>query len=100
MEFEVLVKNQTEFVNLDGLKLKRKARNESHKFYGEIIYFEGFRNGLQFTGEAFKKQGGEYRKTPYHMKGQFCELLEIDKVFWASFANASGLPTKVSFFVS
>lgn len=98
LEFEVLVKNDTSFFNIDDFKLKRKSRNETHKFYGKVIFHQEIGDKIQFISELYKKQGGEYRKTPYHLKGSFCDLIAMDHVVWPSFSDALGLPRKVNNF--
>lgn len=69
MEFDILVKNDDKFLNLEKLKIKRKSRNETHKLYGSFTYFKNVTEDIQLSIGLFEKQGGEYRKTPYLIKG-------------------------------
>lgn len=89
------MKNDTKFFNLDKVKLQRKSRNEHHKFYGEFKLFQNWTEEVIQTVELYKKQGGEYRITPYHLKGRVCYFIEVDDTFYKSIANATGLPKKV-----
>lgn len=98
MEFEILVKNDTEFMNLDSVKVKRKSRNEPHKLYGSFTFHQAFTEKVEMWGQVYTKQGGEYRKTAFHLKGSACQKLDTDEGFFPSLANASGLPLNVSWF--
>lgn len=97
MEFEGIVKNATKYINTDGIKLKRKSHNTTHKFYGSIIIFDDVtkQNDLRLVVELYKKQGGEYRKTAFHLKGMGCAILEIDNVFSPSLNKATGISKNV-----
>lgn len=99
MEYEIFVKNDTKLLNMDKIKLKRKSRNEPHKFYGEYTIFRNVthENDLYLEAWLYQKQGGEYRKLPYHLKGIACALLDADYKFFPSMAEASGLTSKVCF---
>lgn len=95
IEFDIFVKNDTKFMNIDKLKIKRKNRNETHKFYGSFEIYQDVTKDIHVRIEVFVKQGGEYRKTPYHVKGPFCRVIETDLVLYPSIRAAAGLPKKV-----
>jgi hypothetical protein len=81
LAIEVLIPNDKEFLNLDKAKVKRLARNEPHVVVGEVELFKPFDDQLMFQSYLFKKQGQEYRKTAYHLKGVACELLKKEDPF-------------------
>lgn len=98
LEYDIIKKNDTEFVNLDNLKLKRKSRNETHKIYGSFTLFQEWTSAddILFIIELYKKQGGEYRKTAYHVKGHPCTLIETQQDLFKSLGDACGLPKEVT----
>lgn len=102
MEYEILVKNDTKFLNMDSIKLKRKSRNEPHKFYGDLIFFRDLEreSNLRLVAEGYKKQGGEYRKQPYHLKIEVCEFISTDKLVYQTIANISGMAKSVCYMIS
>lgn len=97
MEYEILVKNDTRFLNLDKIKLKRKSHNQTHKFYGDFILFKDltYESNVRFVAELYKKQGGEYRKTAFHQKALACQFIDADTVIYASFAKIANMSKKV-----
>jgi hypothetical protein len=70
------------------LKIRRKSRGEPHKVYGDWILYQDIGPDLNFQIDLYIKQGGEYRKTVYAVKGNTCDIVASDKVFYPSFANA------------
>lgn len=100
MEFEILVKNSTRFVNLDKVKLKRKSHNETHKFYGDLTFIKDltYESNVRFVAEIYKKQGGEYRKTAFHQKALACQFINADTVIYSSLAKVAHLSKKVHAF--
>lgn len=95
------IPNDDKFLNINKVKVKRISRNETHKLYGEMTWFQGVGEDINFVGELYKKQGGEFRKTVYHLKLNFCEMIKTEKVFWPSF-NAiiePAWPEKVSLLI-
>lgn len=95
-EFDVSVKNESEFLNLDKIRLKRKSHNETHKFYGQFTLFRDLtlEDDVDVVGELYQKQGGEYRKLAYHVKGKLCPFLDIS-VLYVALAEVAGLAKKV-----
>lgn len=102
LEYEIIKKNDTEFVNLDNLKLKRKSRNETHKIYGSFTFIQEWTSAddILFIAELYKKQGGEYRKTAYHVKGHPCILIETQQDMFKSLGDACGFPEQVIYIFS
>lgn len=94
--FDVLVKNDSKFMNMDNLKIKRKSRNETHKLYGSFEIFQDIKEDIQLRIEVYIKQGGEYRITPYHLKGSFCSIIATNSVFYISVSAETGLSKTVS----
>lgn len=101
LEYDVLVKNDDKFLNMDKVKLKRKSRNETHKFYGQFTFFRtiSLEDDVKVALELYKKSGGEYRKTAYHVKGMQCQFVANDDVFFPSLARAAGFSEKVNLFL-
>lgn len=95
-EFDISVKNESEFLNLDKIRLKRKSHNETHKFYGQFTLFRDLtlEDDVDVVGELYQQQGGEYRKLAYHVKGKLCPFLDIS-VLYVALAEAAGLAKKV-----
>jgi hypothetical protein len=82
---DIMVPNETTFLNLDTMKVKRFSRNEPHVLNGEFKLFREFGNEIQISVEFFKSQGQEYRKTPYKLKGLICDVLNTaDQHVWGS----------------
>lgn len=97
MEYEILVKNDTKFVNLDKIKLKRKSHNETHRLYGDLTLIKDltYESNVRFIAEIYKKQGGEYRKTAFHQKALACQFIDVDTVIYPSLAEITHLSKKV-----
>jgi hypothetical protein len=70
------------------LKVKRVSRNEPHKIYGYLTFFQGITKDDDLLGELYEKQGGEYRKTVYKLKENLCSIIETDDVFYPSIRAA------------
>lgn len=95
MRFDILVKKDDKFLNLNKLKIKRKSRSETHKLYGSIELFKDLTEDINIRIEFYEKQGDEYRKTPYHIKGSACQFIATDDLFYPSLSVAGGLPKNV-----
>lgn len=91
-----MISNDKATMNIDGLKVKRFGRNQPHVLFGDIIFLRKMGNEVQFLGELFKKQGHEYRKTPYRIKGKFCDAIVNDDVFATQIWTYSDFPPKNS----
>lgn len=89
--FEVLVKNSTD-LNMDNIKIKRFGRNQPHVVVGEFTIYRDVGNEIEMKSEFYKRQGYEYRKTPFEMKGKFCDVTQNDKVFTPQINPYTDLP--------
>jgi hypothetical protein len=75
--FEELMPNST-VATFSKLKVKRFGRNEPHVIVGEFTFHQEIGDEIEFLGGFFKKQGEEYRRTPYKVKGRLCEALRME----------------------
>jgi hypothetical protein len=75
---EVLVPNEKTFLNLDKIKVKRFGRNQPHVGDGEIELFRDVGDDFDVVSNLYKKQGQEYRLTPFNLKGKICEALKSE----------------------
>jgi ganglioside GM2 activator len=94
---EVIVPNDKKFINFDEVKMKRFGRNQPHVLIGEFEAFKSLGNDTEFLAELYKKQGQEYRKTPYKLKGKLCEVANTEgNIFADQLWKFSDLPPRES----
>ena len=74
----------------DWSKLKTKKINKTRKLVGPLIYHIDVDNSYLIESSVFRKQGGEYRLTPFkYPKKGFCDLIATDKYFFDDLAKNS-----------
>lgn len=79
--FDVMFPNDTSLFDMTKLKLKRLGRNQPHVIVGELVLKKDADNSIDIRCDIYKKQGQEFRKTAYSLKGKFCDLYKNDKTF-------------------
>ena len=90
---EAIVKNDDNYVNLDHVRVKKVNRTH-HLIIGNLTLFINQGNEYQFYGLLYKKQGNEYKKTPYKMgPKKFCDFLSGEKLFYPSIHATSDFPS-------
>ena len=78
--FELLYQN-TSYFDWSGLKVRKV--NKKRSIVGDVKFFVPIGNEIMFIGNAYKKQGGEYRLMPYKVQPTpFCDFLRKDGKFW------------------
>jgi ganglioside GM2 activator len=92
--FEQLIPNDTNYLNLDKIKIKRFGRNQPHVGDGEFEFFKDLGDDTELISYVYKKQGQEYRKTPYHMKGTVCNLLGLEDLIMPQVWKYTDLPPR------
>lgn len=78
---EIMIPNENTFCNLDKVKLKRFGRNQPHVIHGEFKLIRGISDEIGWKSVLYKKQGQEYRLTPFQIKGKTCESIKIENPF-------------------
>jgi hypothetical protein len=91
-----LIPNDKEYANLDKVKVKRLGRNQPHVVIGEVELFKPFGKDVLFRTDLYKKQGQEYRKTPFHLKRNACEYFEKEDPFADQLWSYTDLPSNRS----
>lgn len=94
-ELVPLIKGDTECINFDNLKMTKKSREEGQKLYGLMILHKPWTHQREVVVELYVQQGYEYRKTPYNVKKNVCELIEMTP-FMDSFLEKTGMKKPVS----
>lgn len=92
MAINIMVPNDTKTFNIDKVKLKRFGRNQPHVITGEVEMFVAVSDNVNVQTYVYQKQGQEYRKTPYHMKGKPCEMLKIENPITQQLWKYTDLP--------
>jgi hypothetical protein len=93
---DILISNDDEFYNLDGIKVKRFGRNQPHMFHGEMIFHKELGTDIDWSCILYKKQGQEYRQTPFKVTGNVCEVLKRPDPFTEQVWKYTDLPPKES----
>lgn len=90
-EVDILVSNHTDCIKYGDAKIKRTSHDEPHKLW---INFNILRVPVKFyiLGQLYIKQGGEYRITPYKIKGDACELAKNDPSVYPKVREAGNFP--------
>lgn len=94
-ELVPLKKGDTECMNFDKLKMTKKSQEEGQMLYGLMILHKPWTHQLEVVVELYVQQGYEYRKTPYNVKKNVCELIEMTP-FMDSFLNKTGMKKPAS----
>ena len=90
---EAMVKNDNHYINLDHMRV-RKVNRTHHLLIGNLTMYVNQGNDYAFFGVLYKKQGNDYKKTPYKMgPKKFCDFLREDKIFYPSLLADSDFPT-------
>lgn len=64
--------------------------------FGEVIFYKELGNDIVLEGNAFMKQGGEYRQMPYRQpKTQMCQFFQDDIYVYPKLAEASDFPLDI-----
>jgi hypothetical protein len=67
-------------MDFDNIKFKRLGRNQPHVAVGTFTLSRDYGNDVEFLGEFYKKQGGEYRKTPFKINGPLCDSIKKEEL--------------------
>ncbi|CAO1384155.1 unnamed protein product [Diamesa hyperborea] len=90
---EPMVKNDNTYINLDNVRVKKVNRTH-HLLIGNFTLFINQGNEYEFFALLYKKQGNEYKKTPYKVgPNKFCDFLRDEKMFYPGVLAASDFPS-------
>lgn len=89
---EVLVKGDTNYANLDNLRIK-KVNKTHHMLRGELVLYKEIGNEFQLICLSYKKAGNDYKLLPYKVGPQnFCEFIESEKLLYPEVLDVSDFP--------
>lgn len=94
LDIDDLNANNTKYINLSNMKLKRVKNGAGKVLVGSAIYDRDMDDSLRVSVGLFMKQAGEYRITPYKINATACSMVTPDNMFYMNFAKCHGLPTK------
>jgi hypothetical protein len=78
--------------NIDFTALKVKKLNKNRGLVGPVKINIPLDNTYTVEGKLYKKQGGEYKETPYKLpKKALCDFLNSDTFFLPKVQNASDI---------
>ncbi|CAO1414374.1 unnamed protein product [Diamesa tonsa] len=90
---EPIVKNDNNYLNLDNVRVKKVNRTH-HLIIGNFTMYVDQGNDYEFYGLLYKKQGNEYKKTPYKVgPNKFCDFLRDEKMFYPNILATSDFPS-------
>ena len=90
---EPMVKNDNKYINLDNVRVKKVNRTH-HLLIGNFTLFIDQGNEYEFFAILYKKQGNDYKKTPYKVgPNKFCDFLRDEKMFYPGVLAASDFPS-------
>ena len=90
---EPIIKNDENYVNLDNVRVKKVNRTH-HLLIGNFTMHVNQGNEYEFFGVLYKKQGNEYKKTPYKIgPKKFCDFLRDEKMFYPDIQASSDFPS-------
>lgn len=79
--------------NFDCSSFKIRKQNKTRKVYGTVIMHMPLDNSVMVRFEAFKKQGGEYRKLPYRLPPMpQCETTKGNNTYYEDLSKVSDFP--------
>jgi len=94
---EPVFKNDSKFINVDKLKVKRV--NKTHyMIFGETTLFTDFTvdNDYYFQINLYNKAGNDYKLMPYKFQPRpSCEFYDKDNIFTPNVVETTDLPKKV-----
>ncbi|CAO1391757.1 unnamed protein product [Diamesa hyperborea] len=89
----MMISNDTSFMNSNGLKIKRVNRN--HVLTGSLEFFVDVSNDYQMVTYFLKKSGDGYNRLPYKIGPYlFCKYFDEDKYFADELRRKSNFPPK------
>ena len=78
----------------EGVKVKKI--NKTRSIIGEVIFYQAVGNEIILDGNAYVKQGGEYRLMPFKQpKKPLCEFFQDDDYVYPKLAEASDFPLDI-----
>lgn len=90
---EPMIKNDNAYLNLDNIRVKKVNRTH-HLIVGNFTLNVNQGNDYMFFATLYKKQGNEYRKTPFKMgPKKFCDFLRDEKYFYPEARTRSDFPS-------
>ena len=90
---EPMIKNDERYLNLDSLRVKKVNRTH-HLIIGNLTMYVNQGNDYELYGLLYKKQGNDYKKTPYKVgPNKFCDFLRDEKMFYPEVLTVSDFPS-------
>jgi len=86
------VKNDTKFLNVDKLRVKKVNRTH-HLIVGETTIHVPLDNSYLIGCHLYQKAGNDYKLMPYKLpRKPFCHGIQSDIIFTPEFIKTSDLP--------
>ena len=90
---EPIIKNDEKYLNLDNVRV-RKVNRTHHLIIGNFTMHVNQGNDYLLFGHFYKKQGNEYKKTPYKVgPKKFCDFLREETMFYPEIMPTTDFPS-------